>query len=240
VLGLALVAGSTLATACGDEVDGDRAPPAPLGTPCPDRAGMVVIPPVRDEPPFCIDQYEARVQVGELGDPVQPVDGNGTTSAVAVSERFALPTGGVTWHQARSICRNSGKRLCTAGEWRRACGGERDLTYPYGDAFAPGRCNGFSAGRAGIVETGAMIEAVVDDDGTLVAQGCVSPFGVYDVSGNVWEWNATPFLGGAERGLAGGSHRANADGLSCINDDARADPARADPTYGFRCCTPLP
>lgn len=236
--GLVLLLGSGLglgASGCGDELE-DRDPPAALGTPCPGRAGMVLIPSVRGAAPFCIDQFEARVQVGELGAPDQPVGGDGSTTALAGSERFAIPSAGVTWHQAAALCRNSGKRLCTDDEWRIACAGPDDLTFPYGDDFEPGRCNGFAAGRGDLVQTGAMIQSVIDADGRLVAGGCVSTFGVYDLSGNLWEWNATPFLGGAQRGLVGGSYRSNADGLRCVNADASADPSTAEPTYGFRCC----
>lgn len=236
---LAAFAGGNLA--CGDDVGpADRDPPAPLGTPCPERAGMVLVPSVRGGPPFCIDQYEARVQTGALGAPVQPAGGDGSTTAIAGAERFAFPSRGVTWHQAAAICRNSGKRLCSDDEWRIACAGPDDATFPYGDDFAPGRCNGFSAGRGDVVQTGAMIEPVITDAGQLVASGCVSPFGVYDLSGNLWEWTATPFLGGAQRGLVGGSYRSNADGLRCVNADASEDPGVAEPTVGFRCCVDAP
>lgn len=228
------------ALACGDERADDRSPPEPLGTPCPGQLGMVVVPSVRGQDPFCIDQYEARVSVGELGNPIQPEGGDGSTTALAVSERFRAPTRGVTWHQAAAVCRASGKRLCTADEWQTACGGEDDRTYPYGDTFEPGRCNGDAAGRGDAVETGAMIEAVVTPDDRRIADGCVSAFGVYDLSGNLWEWNASLVIGETQRGLAGGSYRSNAAGLRCVTEDAGEEPDRAEPSYGFRCCADVP
>ena len=78
----------------------DSPPPIALGFECPDRAGMIVIPSIRNQPPFCMDQYEASIRDGALGNPVQPDGGDGSTTAVAQSVRFALPASGVTWHQA--------------------------------------------------------------------------------------------------------------------------------------------
>lgn len=225
---------------CGEDAPRtDRPSPAPLGLECPDRPDMVVIPSIRNQPPFCIDPYEARAVDGELGDPVQPEGGNGSTTALAVSDRFVMPTRALTWHQAAAACRNAGKRLCSAEEWRTACGGDDARTYPYGDAFEPGRCNGFEAGRLDAVQTGAMIVAREADDGRLVADGCVSQHGVYDISGNLWEWNADPFFDGRTRGVAGGSFRSNAIGLRCVTDDTNAEPAEQNDAYGFRCCYDL-
>ncbi len=226
--------------ACSDDVETlDRDAPAELGTPCSGVEGMVLIPSVLGAEPFCIDQYEASLDDGELGDVEQPVGGNGSTTAVATSARFARPASGVSWHQAAAACRNAGKALCTARQWRSACAGESDLTFPYGDVFGPARCNGFSAGRGAVVESGAMIEATTDSEGTLRAGGCVSPFGVYDLSGNVWEWNADTLLG-TRRGLAGGSYLSNEAGLSCRTEDRSAFPELNDETFGFRCCAARP
>lgn len=238
---LALVAAAWASSvACGGEpVLLDRAAPLPAGTVCPGRSDMVVIPSVRGEAPYCIDTYEARAVGGELGDPVQPSGGNGTTTALAVSERFRRPTTGLTWFQADAACRNSGKRLCSAAEWQLACGGTLDSTYPYGDTYEPGRCNGFSAARGALVETGAMIVAQVDGSERRVASGCVSVYGVYDLSGNLSEWNADSFLDGRRRGRAGGSFQSNAQGLRCITEDVATNPEDSSETAGFRCCFDL-
>lgn len=238
-LGLAVVLSSTQG-ACSSDVEmtlgPDRPAPAALGFACPDHMGMVVIPSIRGEPPFCIDQYEASLDVGELGNPNQPEGGDGSTTVVAQSMRFVRPASRVTWHQAAAACRNAGKRLCSAREWRVACRGDTELTYPYGDTYEGDTCNGFAATRGGVVETGAMIESVIGASGALEAHGCVSTHGAYDLSGNVWEWNADVFLSGARRGLAGGSFRSNPTGLRCVTQDSHADPVEENETYGFRCC----
>jgi len=134
---------------------------------------------------------------------------------------------------------NPGKALCTATQWQAACGGVEDLTYPYGERFEPTRCNGFDAGRGDVVPTGGLVTSTITAEGDNLATGCVSAFGVYDMSGNLWEWNASPRLGGLRRGLAGGSFRSNATGLSCLTNDADAAPDEVDEAYGFRCCRTL-
>lgn len=214
----------------------DRPAPIALGFECPGRPGMVVVPSIRGQPPFCIDQYEASLMPGALGNPEQPPGGDGSTTAVAQSVRFVMPAVGVTWHQARAACLNAGKRLCAADEWRVSCRGDKELTYPYGDTYQPGLCNGFSAQRGGVVQTGAMIESVPREDGFFDAGGCVSAHGAYDLSGNVWEWNEDSFLSDGRRGLAGGSFRSNSTGLACITEDRHAPPGETNEAYGFRCC----
>jgi hypothetical protein len=228
-------------TACGG-ADGaeDRPGPAPFGATCPSDISMVVVPSIRGEPPFCIDPFEASLELGgAVGNVVQPPGGDGSTTAVARTGRFVLPARGLSWHQAAAACANAGKALCTATQWQAACGGVEDLTYPYGEVFEPTRCNGFAAGRGDVVPTGGLVTSTITPKGENLATGCVSAFGVYDMSGNVWEWNASPRLGGLRRGLAGGSFRSNATGLSCLTQDADAEPSEVNEAYGFRCCRTL-
>lgn len=238
-LGCILLLG--LASGCGeDEGTADRSGPAPFGSTCPSDIAMVVVPSIRGEAPFCIDPYEASLELGgNIGSPIQPEGGDGSTTAVARTSRFTLPARGLTWFQAAAACANAGKALCTAAQWQSACGGVQDLSYPYGEEFEASRCNGFAAGRREVVPTGGLLTSTITADGDNLASGCVSDFGVYDMSGNVWEWNASPRLGGLRRGLAGGSFRSNAVGLSCLTNDADAPPEEQDDSYGFRCCKPI-
>ncbi len=214
--------------ACSDDLDAtaDRGPPIPAGFTCPGFEGMVIVPSIDGRRPFCIDQYEASVVSGAFE----------SANAVVGSVRFARPARGVTWFQARDACQAAGKRLCTAAEWTTACRGDEDRTFPYGDAYEANTCNGFDARRDDAVETGGMLEASLADDGLLEASGCVSVHGAYDLSGNVWEWNATSYFDDARRGLAGGSFRSNRTGLRCVTDDNHAPPDEDNDAFGFRCC----
>lgn len=230
-------------TACGEEGDTapDRAPPAARGVGCPGQEGMIVIPSIRGEPPYCIDQYEASLGPGLVGNVEQPEDGDGSTTAAAVSARFVQPARGLSWFQAKAACANAGKRLCKPTEWTTACRGDEDLTYPYGDEYQASTCNGFDAIRRAPVETGAMIVGESDTEGgALTAGGCVSKHGAYDLSGNLLEWNDGRYLEGSRRGLAGGGFRSNRSGLRCVTDDNYALPGDANDAHGFRCCLDFP
>lgn len=223
---------------CGEDLaerGPDRGPPKALGVECPGRPDMVEIPSIRGNPPFCIDPYEATIRSGSPEDRVSPEAGAGSIGAAAASIRFAVPAGGVSWSQAKAACEDAGKRLCSAREWRLACRGTRDSTFPYGDEYAPKTCNGSDAARGGVTEAGSLIRPVAGQHGPL-AGGCVSEHGVYDLSGNLWEWNSDRFLQGTRRGLAGGSFRSNRAGLRCVTEDRHELPEKANETYGIRCC----
>ncbi|MFO0723738.1 MAG: SUMF1/EgtB/PvdO family nonheme iron enzyme [Myxococcota bacterium] len=233
-----------LFTGCGGAFpEQPDAPPADIfGISCPGDDSMIAIPSTRGRQPYCIDRFEASGQ-GQLGNADQGTSGDagdGSTTLRPVSARFAAPITGASWFQARAACANAGKRLCAPEEWVTACRGEADGTYPYGDSFEPTTCNGFGAGRDGPVETGAMFRPIEDGNGSLIARGCVSSYGIYDLSGNVWEWNSGSYLEGTRRGLAGGGFRSNAAGLRCVTDDNYETPAANDGAYGFRCCKDFP
>ncbi|MFH1437351.1 MAG: SUMF1/EgtB/PvdO family nonheme iron enzyme [Pseudomonadota bacterium] len=53
----------------------------------------------------------------------------------------ALPLVMYTFVEAEAWCSGRAKRLCTDLEWLAACEGPDGLSYPYGEAPVPGRCN---------------------------------------------------------------------------------------------------
>lgn len=94
------------------------------------------------------------------------------------STRPAHPINCVDWNDAHAYCAWVGKRLPTEEEWEHAARGDDERAYPWGDA-------GPSA---------TLLNALGGDDGwhgtapVGTYDAGVSPYGVADMAGNVWEW----------------------------------------------------
>ncbi|WP_437825219.1 formylglycine-generating enzyme family protein [Sorangium sp. So ce1153] len=98
---------------------------------------------------------------------------------------------------AHAWCEEHGKRLCTEDEWDTACEGPEGFVYPYGNTHEPDRCNDGKTWRApdeGALNTwpsdeaAAAVEALYQAEPSGARPGCVSAFGVHDMTGNVEEW----------------------------------------------------
>ena len=95
--------------------------------------------------------------------------------------QFNQPVVGINWYEANAYCKwlssvtNKGFRLLQEIEWEYAARGTDARTWPWGNIFDPLTCNTLESSYYGTT--------IVDK-----YNGGVSPFGVYDMSGNVWEW----------------------------------------------------
>jgi formylglycine-generating enzyme required for sulfatase activity/energy-coupling factor transporter ATP-binding protein EcfA2/uncharacterized protein YggL (DUF469 family) len=93
----------------------------------------------------------------------------------------------VSWRDAVAYCawlsRATGKAITlpSEAEWEKAARGSHDArAYPWGDAFDRLRCNTEELGL------GTMTPVGIFPDGA-------SPYGVLDLSGNVWEWTRSKY-----------------------------------------------
>lgn len=122
---------------------------------------------------FCIDEYEYPNKKG------------------------AHPPVMVSWYDGEAACEAEGKRLCRESEWVAACEGPEKLPFPYGRARDPKQCNIDNAYVSPHLDRVYSSNQSVQDKELLVLDqsvasgekaGCVSGFGVYDLTGNVDEW----------------------------------------------------
>jgi hypothetical protein len=172
---------------------------------------------------FCIDRYEWPNKAGEN------------------------PVVMKTWYDARDACASVGKRLCGDSEWTLACEGQERLPYPYGYDRNSEACN-IDKPHPDVNEKalGSSDPKVRDAEVKRLWQGepsgsrasCVSPYGVFDMTGNVDEWvvneEGKPFKSGLKGGYWG-PVRDRCRPMTTVHSEGFSFYQ-----IGFRCCADVP
>ncbi len=132
------------------------------------------------------------------------------------------PVVNVSFYAAQAFCKWMGVRLPTDKEWQKAARGTDGRTFPWGEDWVAGKyCNSLRAK----VGTTSPVNAY---------ELGKSPFGVWDMAGNVWEWTASCYKD--LQIIHGGSWKSNESSIWIPNWDI-SSPDFVSSTLGFRCVT---
>ncbi len=110
--------------------------------------------------------------------PPHGVPGNVDPNHIFYQDSYAKnPVADVDWKQADAFCKWRGKRLPTEAEWEKSSRGESGNIWPWGNTSdCKKSCNSvLPCKQNSTCEVGYYSRDV-------------SPYGVYDMAGNVWEW----------------------------------------------------
>ncbi len=146
------------------------------------------------------------------------------------NKKGARPLVKQEWFGAKTSCEEAGKTLCSELQWEKACKGPKNLAYPYGEKFDSSKCNTpyIKAGKT-------MFDRKTKPIGSN--EECKSGYGVYDMSGNVYEWVNNSYEGEFyHRIIRGGSWADSKTNTARCATRNYEVPFIHDDTIGFRCC----
>ncbi len=207
-----------------DDCDGQTDEDLGCAPPCPDDMAAVA-------DAFCMDRWEA-------SRPDATADSPGADNTRALSRPGVMPWYNMPWATAQAACAAADKRLCTPDEWSQACHGPDHTTYAYGDEYSATTCNGIDAFCPGDPYPHCRDDFIADTRFHRVPTGsfpdCLSPWGIADLNGNVWEYDSSP-----EGHGRGGAYNCGDSPALHRCDYVAAWGTGPISNFGFRCCRAL-
>ncbi len=146
----------------------------------------------------------------------------------------------VSWFGAKAFCEYYGWRLPTEREWEKAARGTDGRPFPWGNDITRENAN-FTSSRDPFEDMGlfgSRTTLVGFYNGKMYADyqtiDSHSPYGLYDMAGNVWQWTGDIYAGQHYRYMRGGSKNDYGNNLRVWSRN-NASPIFVSPAVGFRC-----
>jgi formylglycine-generating enzyme required for sulfatase activity len=189
-------------------------------------------------------KHEEEIKAGDwlflpLNDPSQRIKFDGAKFTVQPGYENH-PMTMVTWFGAWGYCKYYDRRLPTEMEWEKAGRGTDQRPFPWGDDIQRNNANFYSSRDPfeDMSSFGSRTSPVGFYNGKKYGDyqtiNSASPYGLYDMAGNVWQWTGNVYEGMHYRFMRGGSKDTyDMDLRLWVRNNAT--PTYYSPGVGFRC-----
>jgi len=189
-------------------------------------------------------KHEEKIEAGDwlfmpLNDPSERIKFDGTTFTVQAGYENH-PMTMVSWFGAWGYCKYYDWRLPTEMEWEKAGRGTDERPFPWGEEIQRNNANFYSSRDPfeKMSSFGSRTSPVGFYNGQTYGNyqtlNSASPYGLYDMAGNVWQWTGDVYEGMHYRFMRGGSKDTyDMDLRLWVRNNAT--PTYYSPGVGFRC-----